>query len=219
MQDLWDFCVLPNGCILVIDTCFSLHLFAPPEFETVTHLNQALPTEYATPIWQYPQEPIAGHICNPSDLWPLPLCHPHADNHESNALLYSQARQCYHHLAMGPERPRVVDHRFLPDWSTFIPGRTRAVVVTSLEYEDGSRIGCISYATKSEDVGSTSPSYETFDLTTADVVGLDLGNGRRTNRLRDFRPCFDEESGRMCFVLTDTYNTSTEIIVLVLDFV
>lgn len=221
-EDLYDFCVLPNGCILVIDTYFSLHLFAPPRFETVTHLNQALPTEYATPIWQYPQEPIPGHSCSPSAVWPLPLCHPHADTDESNALIYSRATRCYRRLAIGPKGSRILDHRSLPDWSTFIPGRTRAVIVTLFDNGEGSRIGCISYATKSEDLGSTSPFYETFDLTTADLPGLPVGVGDTVlpNWLgRNFQTCFDEQSGRLCFVPRHTSHYAAEMIALVLDFV
>ncbi|KAG8927653.1 hypothetical protein FRC01_007125 [Tulasnella sp. 417] len=83
-----DFCMLPNGCILAIEYgSDSLHLFAAPEFQTVSHLNQPLPTESATPLWQYHALMMDDHYCIPFEIWSLPLCHPRSDSDESGALL------------------------------------------------------------------------------------------------------------------------------------
>lgn len=214
-----DFCLLPNGFILTIEYgSNSLSLFASPEFQTVDHLNQLLPMELAAPLWQYHHQSIGDHTCLPFEIWSLPLCHPYTDSDESSALICGLGPSCCYRVANGPEGPEILGHQSLPDGSRFIPGRTKAMVIMTLDAEDGLRIGCLSYAPRMELEGSSPQSYKTFDICTPQALGWEL-KGRPRPSLSSSQVYFDEESGRMCFLSMDTFLGRHEAGLFMLDFV
>lgn len=216
-RDLQDFCLLQNGSILAIyfDGSTSLCLFPPPEFQTVYHLNQPLPTKCTTPLWQY-RHPIGSHICNPYRVWSIPLCHPHTNVNESSALIYGLLSGCCYRVDAGSKGPTISGHQVFPAVSNFLPGRTRALAITPLDNEDGLHIGCLSYSpVKSE--GSPLQPYGTFDISKADVSARQR-RGLPGVILNTSQVYFDEESGIMCFLLTDISPHGNGIGVFVLDF-
>lgn len=87
-----------------------------------------------------------------------------------------------------------------------------------LGLERGLNIGCLSYAA-TMDRGSPSPqSYETFDITTPQIPGLDL-NKRPRVCIGASQVYFDEESGKMCFLSMDSFLGQHDAGLFVLDFV
>lgn len=217
IKGLRDFCLLPNGYILGISNgSDSLRLFAFPEFQTVSHLNQPLPTEYAPPLWQYKHQSMhmSDHTCAPVKIWALPLCNTHTDLDESSALVGGLNPSCCYRVAMGPAGPKVFGHQMLSDAFCFFPGRTRALV-TKLDGKEGLRIGCLSHATKKEWESLSPQPYRTFDISTAQVPLWGL-KGKPSSTARGVY--WDEETGRMCFLPRNTL-LGPKAGVLVLDFV
>ncbi|KIO19798.1 hypothetical protein M407DRAFT_30544 [Tulasnella calospora MUT 4182] len=189
---LEDFCLLPNGRFLVIDFAgHSLSLFPHPEFQTVDHLNQPLPMEYTTPLWQY-QYPLGdGHL---------------------------RGCGCCYRVAMGSEGPKILGHQMLPDGSRFLPGRTGALVATPLDGEDGLRIGCLRYAPETEWKSDSPQSYATFDVSTANLPGW-ASDTRPSRCLNSGQIHFNEEGGRICILSKDTSLFRQEATVFVLDVI
>lgn len=197
-----DFCLLPNGCILTIDSwSSSLVLYGPPDFRTVSHLNQPFTSEYITPLWRRDFGLTGGHMCDPLSIWSLPLCHPHTDTDDSSALICSKGRQCCYRVATGSEGLKLFDHHMLPAvfGRRFNPGRTWAMVTTPLVDEDGFRIGCIRYAPMMEWENDSLQSYGTFDIAAANLPGW-ASNTRLSSRFSASQVYFNEESGRICFL-------------------
>lgn len=174
--------------------------------------------ECAKPIWQCDYQSIDPHHCTPLALWSVPLCHPYTDNDESSALLCGTARRCCCQVETGLGGPKVIRHHILPDEARFLPGRTKALVVTVLDREDGLRIGCLSYAPKTEWEDPAPQPLATFDISMASVPGWDP-EVRPWGGLRGAPVYFDEESGRMCFLLRRTAINQDGAAILVLDFI
>lgn len=211
-----DFCMLPNGCILTIDSwSSSLVLFGPPEFRTVSHLNQPLTTEYVTSLRRRNFGLTGGHMCDPFSIWSLPLCHPHTNTDDSSALICSRGRQCCYRVAIGTNGLKLFDHHMLPavPGSRFLPGRTWAMAITPLVDEDGFRIGCIRYAPMMEGESDSPQSYATFDISAANVPGW-ASNARLSSRFSASQIYFNEESGRICFFHTAVAQHEAPVFVL-----
>lgn len=133
-------------------------------------------------------------------------------------MIYGFLSGCCYRVDAGSEGPNISGHQIFPAVSNFLPGRTRALAITPLDNEDGLRIGCLSYAPEVESRSLSPQPYGTFDLSKADVSGREQ-RGIPGVVLNTSWVYFDEESGRMCFLLTEMFPQGDGTGVFVLDFV
>lgn len=215
-----DICLASNNYILVVeDKSSRLHVFAPPQFETVAHLVQPLPMEYATPLWRYDAEQMGFRGRPPLTVFPLPSSESLADSDESCILLVAPYRRTYGRAILGPDGMRFFGLVDLQASSTFIYSQTKALIIHL--FSDGCYVNCYSYAANLDKNGPTLRSHGTFRLHTYDVPNLAHPH-RPRDRFQDeyFRVYFDEESGRICFFMTNpAFSNFPEYDIVIVDFV
>lgn len=164
--------------------------------------------EYASPLWRYKPEQMGLKELRP---WPSLVVFPLrpsdslTNSDESCILLTSPTFVTYYRAIVGPSGLRPFQLEEQPSWSQVIYGQTKALLVEDMYHSydtKAGRVSCCSYANNLDKSGPTLRFHGEFPLHPGDLASPH--QPRDEVLIEEFYKIdFDEESGRICFVLSN----------------